>query len=182
LRAPEEEVDEQSLDRRRLVADLVIARGGLARELKPVQRRLARHRGAVAAASLKLGRQNRHQRVVTKLVVIIEVLIAERNPERPLTDERGDRVLDEPRVSGVAETSRKSAEPDPDVAPRRLRARRPRRTSSPTVELGPTGHPSTRPNTLGSALHSVGIGSLSDSAQVVLAKQLLPDSETRCAT
>jgi hypothetical protein len=103
----QEEVDEQDRDRRRVMADLVIARGDLARELKPVQRRLARHRRAVAAASLKLGRQHRHQRIVTKLVVIVQVFVAERDAEHALPDERGDRVFDEPWVSRVAETSRK---------------------------------------------------------------------------
>ncbi len=103
----EEEVDEQRLDRRRVVADLVIARGGLARQFEPVQRRFARHRRAVAAPGLKLARQHRHQRVVTKLVVIVQVLVAERNAEHALPDERGDRVLDEPWLPFVAETSRK---------------------------------------------------------------------------
>ena len=103
----EEEVDEQGLDRRRVVADLVIARGDLARQFEPVQRRFARRRRAVAAPSLKLARQHRHQRVVTKLVVIVQVFVAERNAEHALPDERGDRVLDEPWVSRVAETSRK---------------------------------------------------------------------------
>jgi hypothetical protein len=44
---------------------------------------------------------------VTKLVVIVQVLVAERNAEHALPDERGDRMLDEPRVSDVAEASRK---------------------------------------------------------------------------
>ena len=103
----EEEVDEQRLDRRRVVADLVIARGDLARQFEPVQRRFARHRRAVVAPGLELARQHRHQRVVTKLVVIVQVLVAERDAEHALPDERGDRVLDQPRVSGVAEASRK---------------------------------------------------------------------------
>ena len=102
----EEEIDEQGFDRRRVVADLVIARGDLARQLQPVERRLARRRRAVAAPSLQLARQHRHQRVVPKLVVIVEVFVAERDAEHALPDERGDRVLDEPWVPRVAETSR----------------------------------------------------------------------------
>ena len=44
---------------------------------------------------------------MAKLVVIVQVLVAERDAEHALPDERGDRVLDEPRVSRVAEASRK---------------------------------------------------------------------------
>ena len=103
----EEEVDEQGLDRRGFMRDLAVLRRRVAREFQPVQRRFARRRRAVAAPSLKLARQHRHQRVVTKLVVIVEVFVAERDAEHALADERGDRVLDEPWVSRVAETFRK---------------------------------------------------------------------------
>ena len=44
---------------------------------------------------------------MTKLIVIVEVFVAERDAEHALADERGERVLDEPWVSRVAETSRK---------------------------------------------------------------------------
>ena len=78
----EEEVDKQRLDRRRVVADLVIARGRhLARQFQPVQRRFARCRRAVVAPGFELARQHRHQRVVTKLVVIVQVFVAERDAE-----------------------------------------------------------------------------------------------------
>ena len=85
----------------------MIARGDLARQFEPVQRRLARCRRAVVAPGFELARQHRHQRVVTKLVVIVQVFVAERDAEHALPDERGDRVLDQPWVSRVAETSRK---------------------------------------------------------------------------
>jgi len=103
----EEKVDEQRLDRRLLTADLVIARGDLARQFEPVQRRFARHWRAVAAPGFQFARQHPHQRVVTKLVVIVEVFIPQRDGEHALPDERGDRVFDEPLVPAVAETSRK---------------------------------------------------------------------------
>ena len=85
----EEEIDEQRLDRRRLVADLVIARGRLARQFEAVQRRFARHRRAVVAPGFEPARQHRHHRVMTKLIVIGQVLVAERDPEHALPDERG---------------------------------------------------------------------------------------------
>jgi hypothetical protein len=46
----------------------------ISRQFEPVQRRFAHHRRAVLALDLELARQHRHQRVVTKLIVIIKVL------------------------------------------------------------------------------------------------------------
>jgi hypothetical protein len=43
---------------------------------------------------------------VAKFVVIVEVLIAEREAENPLPDKRGDRVLDQLRSARIAKTSR----------------------------------------------------------------------------
>ena len=106
----EEEVDEQRLDRRRVVADLPVAGGDGARQFEPVERRFARHRRAVAPTGREFARQNRHHRVVTKLVVIVQVLVAERDAEHALPDQRGDRMLDEPRVPRVLEASGKPAD------------------------------------------------------------------------
>ena len=50
----EEKVDEQSLDRRRLMADLLVAGWRRPRQLQPVQRRLARDRRAVLAPGFEL--------------------------------------------------------------------------------------------------------------------------------
>jgi len=89
------------------MADLPVAGGRRPRQLQPVQRRFARHRSAILAPGFELARQNRHRRVVAKLVVVVQVLVAERDAEHALPDERGDRVLDKPRVPGVAEASGK---------------------------------------------------------------------------
>jgi hypothetical protein len=42
----------------------------------------------------ELTRQHRHQRIVTQVVVVVEILIAKRDLEHPLTDQRHDHVLD----------------------------------------------------------------------------------------
>ena len=105
----EEEIDKQRLDRRRLMADLLVAGGRRPRQLEPVQRRFPRDRRAILAPGFELAGQRRHHRVVTKIVVVVQILVAERDAEHALPDERGDRVLDEPRVSGVAETFREPA-------------------------------------------------------------------------
>ncbi len=132
----EEEVDEQGLDRRRIVADLVVARGDFARQFEPVERRFASHGRAVAAPSLELAGQHRHQRVVAKLIVIVQVFVAERDAEHALPDERSDRVLDEPRVSRVAETSREpSNQPQTPIGGAQQQPARVGR-QRPAIELG----------------------------------------------
>ena len=74
-------------DRDWIVADLVIARRSELAEFQPVQRRLAGNRRAVLAPGLKLACQHRHHRIMTQLVVVIEILVAERDPKHPLADQ-----------------------------------------------------------------------------------------------
>jgi hypothetical protein len=120
---------------------------------------------------------------MTKLVVIIQILVAERNAEYALPDERADGVLDEPRVSRVAETSRNPANQVQTSVGGAPTAGRPRWTSARRRRTQPlwTG---LRPVQTRSVLRYTpsASGRLSKSAQVVLKKQLLPDSATRCAT
>ena len=93
----QEQVDQQILDRHRIVADLVVARRFKLAQLQPVERRFAGHRRAFLAPRLELARQHRHQRIVAQLVVVVEILIAERDPEHPLADQCRDLVLDQIR-------------------------------------------------------------------------------------
>src|SRR5580700_846094 len=69
----EEEVDEQGLDRCRVMADFVVARGERTGKFEPIERRLASQRRAIRAPTLELARQRRHQRVVAKLVMVVDV-------------------------------------------------------------------------------------------------------------
>ena len=80
----QEQIDEQRLDRRRVVADLVIARRLRPAQLQPVQRALAGQRRAVRAPRRQLAGQHRHHRIVAQLVVIVQVLVAQRDAEHPL--------------------------------------------------------------------------------------------------
>ena len=80
------------------MADLVIARRLRPAQLQPVERRLAGHRRAVLAPRLELARQHRHHRIVAQLVVVVEVLVAERDPEHPLADQRRHLMLDQLRT------------------------------------------------------------------------------------
>jgi hypothetical protein len=90
----EEEGDEQALNRRRVVADLVVATRRQRRVLEPVERALAGQRRAILALRRELAGQRRQHRIVSQLIVIDQILIAERDAEHALRHHRLDRVLD----------------------------------------------------------------------------------------
>ena len=102
----EEESDEQALDRRRVMADPVVAARNQGRVLEPVERALAGERRAILALGGELAGQRREHRVVPQLVVIDQVLVAERDPEHPLRHHRCDRMLDLGLVPTVVEAGR----------------------------------------------------------------------------
>ena len=91
----QEQIDEQRLDRRRIVADPVIARRLRPAQFQPVQRRFACHRRAVGPLGLQLAGQDRHHRVMPQLVVVVQVLVAQRDAEHALANQRADLVLDQ---------------------------------------------------------------------------------------
>ena len=97
-----------ALDHRRIVADLVIAGRQRPAQLEPVQRRLARHRRAILAPGFELAGEDRHHRVMPELVVVDQVLIAQRQSEHALADQRLDLVLDQLLAARVAEAGREA--------------------------------------------------------------------------
>jgi hypothetical protein len=99
----QEERDQQALNGTRIMGDLVIARCRLATQLKTVEGRLPRHRCAVRSARFKLAGQYRHHRIATQLVVIVEVLVAQRNPEHPLTHQGRNAMFDQFRPAIISE-------------------------------------------------------------------------------
>ena len=101
------QVDQQILDRHRIVADLVVARRLQLAQLQPVERRLAGNRRAVLAPRFQLARQHRHHRIVAQFVVVVEILIAERDREHPLADQCRDLMLDQFRAPLVVKARRK---------------------------------------------------------------------------
>ena len=102
----EEEVDEQVFDRRAVVPDLVVARGLAGHVLEPVERALAGERRAILAPVGELAGKGREHRVVPQLVVVDQVLVAERDAEHALPHHRLDRVLDLRLGAVVTETRR----------------------------------------------------------------------------
>ena len=87
----QEQRHQQPRDSRRVVGDLVIARRLVPAQFEPIERRLAGHRRAVLARCRQLPGQHRHDRIVAQLVMVVEVLVAERDPVDPLPDQRRNR-------------------------------------------------------------------------------------------
>jgi hypothetical protein len=90
----EEELDEQPLDRRRIMANLVVTRGSRGRVLEPVQGALAGKRRAVCTLCLELAGERCQHRVMAQLIVVDQVFVAERDAEPPLGHHGRDGMLD----------------------------------------------------------------------------------------
>jgi hypothetical protein len=101
----EEQVDEQAFDRRAVVADLVVARRLGGRVLETVQGALAGERRAVRAPGGELAGERRQNRIVAQLIVVVQILIAERDAEHPLRRHRLDAVLDLRLVAAILEAA-----------------------------------------------------------------------------
>ncbi len=89
----EKQVDKQPLDRRRVIADLVVAGRLRPAQFQPIQRRFAGQWRTIRAPGFELAAEHRHDWVVAQLVVVDQVLVAQRNPEQPLTDQ-GRHLVD----------------------------------------------------------------------------------------
>ena len=138
----EEEVDEQPLDRRAVMADLMVTARARRRVLEPVQRALAGQRSTVLALGLELAGERRQHRVVAQLIVIDQVLVAKRDAEHPLRHHGLDRVLDLRQRPAVDEAG--GEPPDQTDRPigraeqqRRRRPRCSRRRRTPPPPDGP---------------------------------------------
>ncbi len=100
----EKQIDQQLLDRRAVMADLVVKAGRLLRPLQTVQGRLAGNRRAIGAARLQFAGQHRKQGIVPQGIVIVEVLIPQRQAKNPLPRQRRHRMLDKRGSAPVDET------------------------------------------------------------------------------
>ena len=76
------------------MADLVVARGLERRVFEPVERALAGERRAILATGRELAGERCQHRVVPQLVVVDQILIAERDGEHPLRHHGLHRVFD----------------------------------------------------------------------------------------
>lgn len=116
----EEAVDQQAVHARGVGDDLFVTRAGIGLgrgELQAVERAGARQRlapvagqQAIGAARVGLAHQHRQQRVEAQAVVVVEILIAQRQGIHPLRDELGDAVLDRLGVTVIGELLRQACE------------------------------------------------------------------------
>ena len=73
---------------------------------------------------------------MAQVIVVVQVFIAERDPEYPLADQCGDLVLDQLLSPGVSEAGRKSIdEPDCTIARTKEKPSGIRR-NAPSIETG----------------------------------------------
>ena len=98
----EKDIDEDMLHRLRIVADLMVAGASLPRRvLQPVDRALPRQRRAILALRLQLVGEQRQHRITAKDIVVVDVLVAQRDRDEALADQRRQRVDHLVRVAMV---------------------------------------------------------------------------------
>ena len=145
----EKQVDKQLLDRRAVVdrpCDSAVGRSrrhapaGSASTCPQPARRLA--------LALELAGQHRQNRIVAKSIVIVQVLIAERQAEDALRDQRLERVL---TTSGLRRRRNKpqAVEPDRALSAAPSSNAPASEVIAPPSKSATTGRPSALPNTLG---------------------------------
>ena len=101
------EVEQHGLQRVRIMADPVVAarfatRG---RVFKPVQGALPRQRRTVLPMSIELAGEQRQNRVVPQLVVVVEVFVSQGDAHDALPHQRPDRVFRETGIAVVGEAT-----------------------------------------------------------------------------
>ncbi len=101
----EKEADKQPLHGLFVHAELAVTvLFGPWRVLEPVQRGFPGQDRAIGAAGFELARDKAKHRIVTQLIVIVEVLIAERNAMDTLGNQRFGRMLDPVLRPAILET------------------------------------------------------------------------------
>jgi hypothetical protein len=122
-----------------------------------------------------------------QLIVVVDVLVAERNAEHPLPNQRRYKVLDQFRAAAIdealGETGQSARSPDPSLS-----------TAAPPAsdviarhQTATTPRPSTAANSNSSgprrsALHSFGIGALRESLESRCCTTTFADSPPRCVS
>lgn len=102
-----EEVDKQRLHRIAVYGELVVAVFGIRRcVLQPVERRLSRQHRTIGAPRFELARKQTQHRIMAQLVMVVQVLIAERNAMHALRNQRFQAVLYLILIAAIAETGR----------------------------------------------------------------------------
>ena len=129
-----------------------------------------------------LAGEHGQQRIVPQFIVIVEIFVAQRHAIHALTGELATECSTSLGSLAIAETSASRRRRSNSARPRPAAGRR-RRTSAPRRRTRPQrdGLPPVQTRSV-LRYTPFASGHASKSAQVVLAKQLLPNSEARCAT
>jgi hypothetical protein len=102
----QKQIDQEPLDAGLIVVDPVVLGGmPLRRVLQAVQRALPGDRRAVRTKRRQLAGERGEGRVMTQFVVVVQILVAERQGEDALPDQRLDPMFDKARVAPVEEAS-----------------------------------------------------------------------------
>ena len=99
--------------------------------------------------------QGRHDRIVPKLVVIVEVLVTEHNSEHPLANQRRHLMLDQLPLAPVPEAGRQASNQTDRPICRPQQKRPASEVTAPPLKAANTCRPSTCANSNCSDLHSV---------------------------
>jgi hypothetical protein len=178
----DKQVDEQPFDLRRVIADLVIARGLRLAQFQPVERRFAGQWRAIRALRFQPATQYRHHRVVAQCVVVDQILVTQRDPENPLTHQTRHRVFNQFRCAVIREALGKPRDQSDRPVAGAEQHRPGLRGHPAAVEPATTARPSTRATPNRSALHSVSIGLPRHPRQTVLTTRFsqiqAPDAPT----
>jgi hypothetical protein len=110
----EKQIDKQTFDRRRIMTDLVIAGRFLAAQFQTIERRFASQRRTIGALGFELAAEHRQHRVMAQLIMVVQVLIAQRNPEHPLTHQPWHLVHEQIGITIIGEAVGK-ARHQPDL-------------------------------------------------------------------
>jgi hypothetical protein len=104
----QKKIDEKTPNRHGIVTDLVVARRLQLAQLQPIERRLAGYWSAILAPSCQLASQHGHDRIVPQIIMVVEVLIPQRDAKYALPDQRCDLVFDQFLAPLVVKAGRKS--------------------------------------------------------------------------
>jgi hypothetical protein len=99
--------DEQPLDGRGVMRDLVIGVGtDFGRVLQSVERRFAGQSGTVRALPRQCSGEHAEHRIMAQLIVVVDILIAERDAEDALAEQRWQRVDGGIQIAAILEAAR----------------------------------------------------------------------------
>ena len=100
---------------------------------------LPAHWRAVGTPGFEFAGQNRHYRIVAQIIVVVEILISQRDAEHALADKRGHRVFDISAITRVAKAAGQATNQTDRLVRRSQKKPTGIRRHRPAVEFGHHG-------------------------------------------